>query len=232
MKDELNEWDTHDWLVDARNLTNWSNSIEGQDPFMLLVRHSHRESISTLKEMSETGITTLGEAMAREFGRRLPTNRSVRILHSPIPRCKQTAEEIASGIRQKSGNVQSVNPFYLLLGPVVIDAQVWEKVGNDGAGVGSFVTSWARGEYDGIEPFEEFSRRLVSGTVDKLISSDPGLMYIYVTHDLLLMGARKIFLNEEAHNDQRPPYLGGFGLSFNHSQVFVHEARTAETRMV
>lgn len=229
----LDEWDTQDWLVDARNLTAWSNSIAEKGPLMLLVRHSHRVAIRSLNEMSQTGITSLGEAMAGEFGRRLPTSRSVRIFHSPIPRCKQTAEEIAEGIRQNGGNVQSVKPLFLLLGPIVTDTQLWEKVGDDGVGVASFVTSWGRGELgDGIEPFEEFTNRVTNGTVDILRASEPGLMHILVTHDLFLMGARKTFMKEEARDDQRPPYLGGFGLSLIKNQVFVFDARTAENMKV
>jgi broad specificity phosphatase PhoE len=233
LPNDLDEWDTQDWLVDARNLTAWSNSIKEEGPLMLLIRHSHRAAIHSLNEMSQTGITSLGEAMAEEFGRRLPTNKSVKILHSPIPRCKQTAEEIANGIRQNGGNVHSVKPFFLLLGPIVTDAQLWEKVGDDGVGVASFVTSWGRGELgNGIEPFEEFTNRVISGTVDILKASEPGLMHIFVTHDLFLMGARKTFMKEEAHDDERPPYLGGLGLSFIKNQVYVFDARTAQNMMV
>jgi broad specificity phosphatase PhoE len=229
LTNKLDEWDTQDWLVGARNLIGWSNSIETHVPLMLLVRHSHRVAIRTLSEMAETGITTLGEAMAVEFGRRLPANRPVKILHSPIPRCKQTAEVIANGIRQKEGNVQSVKHSDLLLGPLVTDPSIWEKVGDDGVGVASFVTSWSRGELgEGIEPFVEFAERLTNGTVEILERSDPSLMYIYVTHDLFLMSARKTFLKEEARIGQRPPYLGGFGLSFIQDQIFVYEAQKAE----
>ncbi|MHA1937324.1 MAG: histidine phosphatase family protein [Candidatus Thorarchaeota archaeon] len=230
LTDGSNEWNMQGWLADARNLIVWSNSIETQAPLMLLVRHSHRVAIRTLSEMSDTGITTLGKAMAFEFGLRLPARESVKILHSPIPRCKQTANEIARGITQEGGNVQSVKSNDLLLGPVVTDMQIWNEVGEDGVRVASFVTSWERGVFGkGIEPFEEFSKRLTRGTLNKLKSMDPGSLHIYVTHDLFLMGARRTLHSEEAHINQRPPYLGGYGLSINRSQVAFYEARTGKT---
>ncbi len=224
------EWDSQDWLADARNLINWSNSIESQAPLLILVRHSHRVAIRTLQEMSETGITSLGEAMAIEFGRRLPTGRHVEIHHSFIPRCEQTAQRIAEGIKHSGGKVRCVQPFDLLLGPIVSDMEIWEKVGDDGTGVARFVASWERGEFgDGIEPFMDFSKRLTIGTLEKLKAAKPSSLYIYVTHDLFLMGARKTILKEEAHIDQRPPYLGGFALSMVQKQTVLFEARTAET---
>jgi broad specificity phosphatase PhoE len=180
--------------------------------------------------MSETGITTLGEAMAFEFGKRLPTRKLVEIHHSPIPRCEQTAKEIARGIRQEGGKVQSVKSNNLLLGPMVNDMQIWNEVGEDGVRVASFVTSWERSEFgDGIEPFEEFSKRLIGGTLNRLRSMTLGSLQIYVTHDLFLMGARRTFVSEEPHIDQRPPYLGGYGLSISGNKVVFYEAKTAET---
>jgi hypothetical protein len=125
------EWNSQTWLADARNLIDWSHSVNADLPLMILVRHSHRETIRTLREMSETGITPLGEYLAKEFGRRLNAGRITEIHHSSVPRCEQTANEIAKGIRQRGGEVQYVKPSDLLVGPKVTNMNLWEQVGDD-----------------------------------------------------------------------------------------------------
>lgn len=224
------EWESQEWLADARNLVNWANSIEHHVPIMILVRHSHREHIRTLKEMSETGITPLGEAMARELGQRLNHGRIVEIHHSFIPRCEQTAHEIAAGIRDAGGKVVFVRPFDLLVGPNVKDMKLWEKVGDDGTGVDRFVNSWESGEFgDRIESFVKFSKRLRAGLLNRFKRAKPSSMHLYVTHDLFLMVARRTFLNEKAHIAQRPPYLGGYAMSMTENQTVFYEARTGQS---
>ncbi|MFW9888219.1 MAG: histidine phosphatase family protein [Candidatus Thorarchaeota archaeon] len=221
------EWYSQEWLADARNLIDWSHSIIADLPLMILVRHSHRETIRTLREMSETGITPLGECMAREFGRRLNAGRITEIHHSFVPRCEQTANEIANGVRQIGGAVQFVKPFDLLVGPKVTDMNLWAKIGEDGIGVHTFVMSWERGQLgDGIEPFVEFSERLKTGIFEWFRTAGRNSLHICVTHDLFLMTARKSFLREEAHQSQRPPYLGGYALAMKEEKTIFYEART------
>jgi broad specificity phosphatase PhoE len=124
--------------------------------------------------MAETDITKLGEAMALEFGLRLPERKQVQILHSPIPRCKQTANEIADGVKQRGVNDLSVISDDFLLGPIITDMQIWNDVGEDGVRVAEFIASWERDELgSGIEPFKEFSKRIAKGTLNKLESIEP-----------------------------------------------------------
>ncbi|MFW9913070.1 MAG: histidine phosphatase family protein [Candidatus Thorarchaeota archaeon] len=225
-----NEWNSQKWLADASNLIDWSHSVNADLPLMILVRHSHRETIHTLMEMSETGITPLGEYLAKEFGRRLNAGRITEIHHSSVPRCEQTANEIANGIREMGGKVQYVKPSHLLVGPKVTNMSLWEKVGDDGIGVHTFVMSWERGELgDGIEPFIDFSGRLKRGIFKWFKTAGRNSLHICVTHDLFLMAAQKSFLREEAHQSQRPPYLGGCGLAMMEEKAIFYDARTKMT---
>ncbi|KON29522.1 hypothetical protein AC480_03035 [miscellaneous Crenarchaeota group archaeon SMTZ1-55] len=45
-----------------------------------------------------------GRRLAREFGKSLPHSYSIRLFHSPIPRCKETAEYVRKGFQQTGGS--------------------------------------------------------------------------------------------------------------------------------
>ncbi|MHA2378209.1 MAG: histidine phosphatase family protein [Candidatus Thorarchaeota archaeon] len=209
------KWQKQDWLSDARELISWLNSRTLANPILLAVRHSHRKPVRTLDEMAKRRITDLGHEMAREFGRRLPVDRRVLILHSHIPRCRETAEDFANGIRDAGGKMRQLEDLALLVGPRVHDVEIWSNVGVDGVGVAKFVNDWADGFFDEsrIERFESFEKRLMEGTIGTLIAAQQGDLYIYVTHDVFLLGGRRTYLNRAVVDADRPPYLGGWGLS-------------------
>ncbi|MFQ5832254.1 MAG: hypothetical protein ACE5H4_06115 [Candidatus Thorarchaeota archaeon] len=225
---EMN-WRNLDWLENARNLLIWLANVKNSSPALLAIRRSHREVIRTFDEMAETGITELGHDMAREFGKRIPVELDIQILHSFIPRCRQTAESIAEGFRDIGGTVKRVKSFGLLIGPRVIDLELWNRVGDDGVGVASFVNDWADGLFpqEGIEPFGEFKNRLLKGTIGIPRGTEPGLLHTCVTHDLFLVIAKSTYLRLRVTDEDRPPFLGGFGLVTEAEQVLFYEKGAA-----
>jgi hypothetical protein len=74
----------------------------------LLLRHSIRNSIDTpdLKLAYTAGLTREGKELAWEFGRNLPNHRRARLLHSPVPRCVDTAHLIRRGIIERGGRCE------------------------------------------------------------------------------------------------------------------------------
>lgn len=209
------KWQKQEWLSDARELTNWANSQSLAYPILLAVRHSHRESVRTLDEMVDRRITDLGREMGREFGRRLPVDRRVVIRHSRIRRCRETAQDLADGIREMGVKIRQLEELDILMGPHVGDPEVWSNVGVDGIEVAKFVNDYADGRFheDRIERFESYRKRLIEGTIGALIAAQPGDMYIYVTHDAFLLMAKRAYLSSAVVDADRPPYLGGWGLS-------------------
>ena len=181
---------------------------------ILIVRHSHRETIDNLDQMMEMGLTPLGHRMAVEFGRRLPVGREVEILYSFVPRCQETAEAMAEGIRQSKGTVSLIEPSFLLVGPRV-DQSVWHEIGGEGGMIMGFTRDWVRGKYDKdrIEPFPEFRERLIDGTVGRITGKRENVLHVHVTHDNVMASSRPIFLGESALDGARPQYLGGFGIA-------------------
>ena len=95
-------WDKLEWLSDARSLLDWVVEFENS-PAALLVRHSERLVNLSPSDTLKAELTPVGHEMAREFGRRLPKEKKVTLLHSPNIRTKQTAERIAEGVEEKGG---------------------------------------------------------------------------------------------------------------------------------
>ena len=220
------EWDSQDWLDSAKELIRWSHSVSTEHPFMLVVRHSHREVIASYDDMVGRGLTALGHRMAREFGRRLPVGRRIQIFHSYVPRCSETAEDIAEGVRDSGGQVDLVQASDLLVGPRVIDPQLWQKIGKDGIWVIQFVEDWRRGAFTDkqIEPPEQFKKRVVRELIWRLKSAPTDSMHVHVTHDLFLVAARRILKTASVFSNYRPPYLGGFGVVLRPDRTIVFEA--------
>ena len=222
-------WNELEWLASARELIHWSNTTSAEEPLMLVVRHSHRETIASYDDMIGRGLTPLGHAMAKEFGRRLPPRKNVHIFHSYVPRCQETAEDIAEGIRDRSGQVDLVEASDLLVGPRVVDPQLWRKLGKDGIWVLKFVNDWSRGAFTErqIEPIEEFKRRVVREVIGKLRSAPANSMHLHVTHDLFLVAARSLLQTASASHN-RPAYLGGFGVVLKLDRLVVFDAGRSE----
>lgn len=225
MKDDVDLWETEPWLQNARSLLQWADSVVDEVPLMLLVRHSHRESVRTYQEMAETGITSLGEKMAVQFATRLPKGRGVEIRFSPISRCVRTAKAILEGYQKDGGKVKLEAQLPLLAGPKVTDNNIWLLTGEDGSSVAEFVNDWGNHTYEEerIESFSDYCNRLAYETVGSLRSSSPGTLHILVTHDIVILSARVMFFNEPVTSDMRPPYLGGLGLTIENDRLMAFE---------
>jgi len=222
-------WNELEWLASARELIHWSNTISVEEPLMLVVRHSHREIIASYDDMIGRGLTPLGHAMAKEFGRRLPPRKNVRIFHSYVPRCQETAEDIGEGIHDRGGQVDLIEASDLLVGPRVADPQLWRKLGKDGIWVLQFVNDWSRGVFTEkqIEPIEEFRRRVVREVIGKLRTAPANSTHLHVTHDLFLVAARSLLQTTSPMRD-RPSYLGGFGVVLKPDRLLVFDAGRSE----
>lgn len=62
-----------------------------------MLRHSKREALHSNVDPTTALLTAEGMDFAREFGHALHGFDRIRLFHSPVPRCRQTAECIAEG---------------------------------------------------------------------------------------------------------------------------------------
>jgi hypothetical protein len=96
-------WNKAVWTEEARDIIkNLKNSLLNSK-IILLLRHSQRYEPSVIKENQKMELTTQGRSIARLFGTKLPKDRVIRLFHSPVNRCKETAEEIHLGFKEVGG---------------------------------------------------------------------------------------------------------------------------------
>ena len=214
------DWGSEEWLESARRLIEWVNSTHADHSVMLLIRHSHREKIVDIEEMVGTGLTELGKNMSLEMGLRFPTDRKAQFWCSFVSRCYETAEAMAAGFTQQGGEVIDMDALPTLVGPHVIDKEVWSELHPDGKNVTDFVNRWVEGGFrDRIEPFDSYQRRLMDDTVKKLISLEEPTIHIHITHDLAMMAVKRMIFGRPLVKEDREPYLGGLGVIIKDSSV-------------
>lgn len=218
-------WENQDWVYSAKRILEWMVSVPQTQPIMFLVRHSHRETLLNHDEMVSGGLTELGKRMSFELGKRIPRRGKMHIYTSFVPRCFETAEAIAEGFTHQGGEVIDIDPLPPLVGPQVIEEEVWKNLHPDGRNVTDFVNTWVDGGFgERMEFFGDYQDRLIEATVGRLTSVDESIMHVHVTHDLAMMSAKRILLKRPLTPDDREPYLGGLAVTFSESQAMLHVA--------
>lgn len=217
---DKNKWENQEWIQSAKKILEWIATVPQSQPVMFLVRHSHRETLQNHDEMVSGGLTELGKMMAVELGKRIPREGKMHIYTSFVPRCFETAEAIAEGYTQRGGEVVDIDAVPSLVGPQVIDREVWLNLNPNGNNVTDFVNNWADGRYGKrMEPFADYQDRLMGDTIKRLLSVKESIIHVHVTHDLALMSAKRILFKRALSVGDREPYLGGLSLTFLNSNL-------------
>jgi hypothetical protein len=125
---DVAEWESLDWLSEARWLLTWASQVDVQTPVMMVIRHSHRNVADNAQDLRTHGLTPLGHRMALKFGEKLPPSRDVRIFYSPRLRCVQTACDIAEGYHAIGGSAELISDIRVLLGPYGIGEKICEQM--------------------------------------------------------------------------------------------------------
>ena len=223
-------WEKQEWVYSAKKVLMWMASVPETQPIMFLVRHSHRETLQNHDEMVSGGLTELGKSMSIELGKRIPRNGKMHIWTSFVPRCFETAEAIAEGFTHQGGEVIDIDPLPPLVGPQVIEEEVWKNLHPDGRNVTDFVNTWVDGGFgERMEFFGDYEARLIDATVKRLASLDENIMHVHVTHDLAMMSAKRILLNRPLVPEDREPYLGGIAVTKTGSEVLLYIAGSTTT---
>ena len=218
-------WNSLDWIFSARRILEWMATVPQEQPLMFLVRHSHRETLQNHEEMVSGGLTELGKRMSFELGKRIPRKGKMYIYTSFVPRCFETAEAIAEGFTQQGGEVIDIDPLPSLVGPQVIEREVWKNLHPDGRNVTDFVNTWVNGGFgERMEIFDKYRHRLIDDTVQKLSLTKENVMHVHVTHDLAMMSAKRILLKRPLVPEDREPYLGGLAVTISKSDTLLYVA--------
>ena len=206
-------WDKEDWLFSAKRILSWIVNLDSSQPVLLLLRHSHRDTLKNQEDMLGGGLTDLGKEVSVEMGKRLPTSRRAHFFFSIVPRCYETAEALAQGFSEMGGEVIDMDPLPTLVRPEYTNQDVWKNLQPNGENVTDFVNRWADDEFEGIEDFNNFQKRLREDTVGRLRIAKEPVMHVHITHDLSLMAAKRMLFNRPLVWEDREPYLGGIGIT-------------------
>jgi len=205
------EWETIDWLRDARQLVDWVNDQAGNS-VMLMIRHSHRLVNRGFQASMTAELTPIGHDTSVEFGRRLPTDRPVSIFHSPHIRTEQTAEGIAEGLSDRGGDLVLMKELGILLGANA-DPMKYAAIAGE-IGWARTYQLWSKDTIpeDTLEKMEAYTQRLLPYTLEKLAEDNDDSLYIHVTHDMVVAACRWKYLTIKNDPGLDVQFLGGFGI--------------------
>ncbi|MHA2009007.1 MAG: histidine phosphatase family protein [Promethearchaeota archaeon] len=96
-------WNQETWIEQARSIINGLDQFSLDSKIILLLRHSQRYEPEFIDENQNMELTPQGRKIAKYFGKKLPKTRKVRLFHSPVNRCKETAEQIHNGFEENRG---------------------------------------------------------------------------------------------------------------------------------
>ena len=178
----------------------------------MLIRHATRHSIPEgVIEHHDISLTPRGRMTAYEFGQGLPNNIPVRLLYSPVPRCKETAECIREGAISNDGLAVLMGERDFLDTHAIVNLKKMVEMMGKIGGL-EFVRKWLDGEIDRMVMNDP--HQVVQRTVEGIIASKRDRSYqqtidIHVTHDLNVLSVREILLGMRLEESIWPEYLDG-----------------------
>ncbi|MFX1463419.1 MAG: histidine phosphatase family protein, partial [Promethearchaeota archaeon] len=96
-------WKEKEWTIQARQIIEGLKNFPEEANIILILRHSQRNEPEELDGIIKLRLTPEGHLIAKKFGEELPKNRSIRLFHSVVWRCQETAEDILSGFENING---------------------------------------------------------------------------------------------------------------------------------
>jgi len=219
-----NIWENAEWTVQARNIVKALSKFPVDSKIILILRHSHRNDPTELVKLHELRLTLQGHQVAKIFGKKLPSERAIRLYHSPVGRCQETAEDILTGFEEVGGN-GALNGVITPLFYAGTAPKFFQDINIKNSHLG-FMFRWAAGLYspDLISPLQTYCQNAAEviwkGNED---APDRGID-IHITHDVFLMALRFGWFGIPP-DVEWVPFLGGiaFNLTDNKIKLFVKD---------
>jgi len=179
--------------------------------FAIVLRHSIREEIKDATQSQHQLLTEEGKKLAVDFGSKLPTNKKIRLFHSHVKRCEETAVCIKQGFK---GDVSEIIVHNLLTGFYLLNP---ESILRDVNKIGSlkFISNWFSDFYQDNQLMTALKAR--KQMTDYIIQNyDKDCLDIYVTHDWNIVLLLSHCYNVIENNYLWPNYM--HGVSFENIQ--------------
>lgn len=155
-------------------------SYEPNTSLAIIIRHTEREQIEDATDSHDVPLTNKGKEMAIEFGKKLPTDRPIRIFYSCVPRCEETAELILKGFKEKGGDGSLLGDRDFLGYHFMTEPKKALQLLNE-LGEPEFIEKWYNGDIAEsiMHPPEKSAFRLLNSIVNNFDKA----LDLHITHD-------------------------------------------------
>jgi broad specificity phosphatase PhoE len=170
------------WGAPALALLSHAKHLVPDAPAIVMVRHSERDDIREIKDIAAMPLNERGEQAALEFGGGLPPDRAYHFYHSPIARCRQTAEEILKGVKEQGGTVENITELKSLVSGYLVKDMFVRLLFRDGV---PFIYNWLAGHYPPwvMEPSLNVAQRTAAEMWKLLQTAKASDTFVCVSHD-------------------------------------------------
>lgn len=215
-------WKESKWTTQARQIIEGLENFPDDSKIILILRHSQRDEPKELASLLKLRLTPEGHAIARKFGEELPKNRAIRLFHSVVWRCQETAENILSGFENIGGIGKMKGGFTPLFdletAPNFFPNQLKKFSAYQ------FFFRWVAGLYPPniIIPLQKFSQRSAELIWKENKKAPDRNIDIHVTHDFLALALRFGWFGIPP-DEKWISYLGGFAFTILNDDVLLLE---------
>ncbi|KKN60639.1 hypothetical protein LCGC14_0529890 [marine sediment metagenome] len=213
-------WKEGEWTNEARQIVAGLKKFPDNSKIILILRHSHRNEPKALEGGQKLRLTPQGHAIAKKFGENLPSSRPIRILHSIIWRCEETAQDIQEGFNNIGGVSELKGVLTSLVDIGITDREFYFKTFNNTPVLDSFYR-WVVGYYNPIywKPFIEYCQSTAHIFLDQVKTSPENGLNIFVTHDFNVLALRFGWFTIKP--DKWVKFLGGFAFTIEEDQILL-----------
>ena len=211
-------WENRNYTTQARQMLSAIQNFPKDSKIILVVRHSHVKP-KKLKDL-DYKLTSIGREIARIFGEKLPTDRPIRLFHSSVNRCQETAEKILAGFKGIGGKGELIGEFNPLFDIGVTPEFMLKEITHYNPF--NFFYRWMAGLYppDKITPLQEYCQNAAHLIWNKLESAPERGIDIHISHDLHVLALRFGWFGFPLRNKWMS-YIGGIALVFNEDNILV-----------
>ena len=211
-------WENRNYTTQARQMLSAIHNFPKDSKIIFVVRHSHVKP-KKLKDL-DYKLTSIGREIARIFGEKLPTDRPIRLFHSSVHRCQETAEKILAGFKNVGGKCELIGEFNPLFDIGVTPEFMLKEITHYKPF--NFFYRWMAGLYppDKITPLQEYTQNAANLIWNKLDSALENGIDIHISHDLHVLALRFGWFGIPLNN-KWISYIGGIALVFKEHNISV-----------
>ena len=197
--------------------------LPNRRPLSILIRHAERYSVAHVKDPMEVLLTEKGKTDSFNLGQEVVGLGPLGVYYSPAGRCRETAQGIASGISDKNGICELVNPLPQLDIRGHIIKGNWDDVVKIINKYSShFLRMWFDGRLDAkrFMPLDQASFYVLNILVKQL--KENHLPIINITHDWNIMIIREYFFGLKHEKVGLLDYLDGIAAYLEENLIHLH----------